>query len=322
MSTAVGPWVLPWIAFLAVWMALCPAAFALNRLAKHRLTAVAAAERSTLLLALATLPVTVAALVAVLGFTPWLGGMLVDRHCHADTGCGAHVPILHAGAPYALSVGALLLGTTLTLCGGVFRRLRHTQRFASALGVLAEPAPRARCEIIESPEPFAYCIGLWRPKVLISTGLERALSAEALEAVVAHEHAHAARRDNLRHGLAALALLPLGPRARRALLADLTLSSEQACDRTAIETTGNASALLGALAAMRSDRRRTPRLRTTSFGATTTLASRLAALDGSDSTARNVYVVPAIIAGVYTVATLATTYVAHHGAERLLGWLG
>ena len=107
MSAGAAPWVLPWIAFFAAWMLLCCAALALHRLTARHFAALPAAERSALLLALAMLPVTVAALVALLGFTPSLGGVLVDHHCHAGQGCGAHVPILYAGAPYALTVGAV-----------------------------------------------------------------------------------------------------------------------------------------------------------------------------------------------------------------------
>lgn len=321
MSAAAGSWTLPWIAFFAAWLLLCPAAFTLHRLAAGRLAAIPAAQRSALLLALAVLPIIVAALVAVLGFTRSLGGLIVDPHCHAETGCGAHVPILHAGAPYALTVGALLCVTTLVLCGGVWRRLRRTQRVASALGMLAEPAPVARCEIVESQEPFAYCIGLWRPKVVISTGLERTLSSEELKAVVAHEQAHAARLDNLRHGLAALALLPLGPRARRTLLADLTLASEQACDRAALEPAGNADVLLGAFATLQPNGH-TPAARTAGFDAAATLASRVAALERGRFEPHATSAALATVIGGYTAAVLAITYVAHHGAEWLLGWLG
>jgi Zn-dependent protease with chaperone function len=321
VSASAGPWALPLIAFFAAWLSLCPAAFALHRLASRRFAALPPGARSASLLALAMLPVTVAALVAVLGFTPTLGGLIVDQHCHPDTGCGAHVPIVHAGAPYALAFGALLLVTTLALCAGVLRRLQRTHRVASTLGFLAEPAPLSRCEIIESSERFAYCIGLWRPKVVISRGLESALSTDELNAVVAHEHAHAARRDNLRHGLAALALLPLGPRARRALLADLSLASEEACDHAALRPSGDAGALLGALATFQPDRRALA-AHAIGFGAAATLESRVAALARRHAQAHTSYLVPATVIAVYTVAVLTTTYAAHHGAELLLGWLG
>lgn len=319
--SAAAPWVLPWIAFLAVWMLLCPVAFGLHRLARGRLAALAPSERSTLLLALAALPVSVAALVALLGFMPAVGGFIVDYHCHADTGCGPHVPILHDGAPYAMTFGALLLATALALCGGVLRRLRRTQRLANALGSLAEPEPRQPYEIVTSAECFAYCIGLWRPKVVVSTGLIRRLSSQELDAVVAHEHAHAARRDNLRHGLAALGLLPLGPRARRKLLADLSLASEQACDLIAAERSGSTS-LLSALATLQPTSRARAAA-SAAFEAPATIASRVAAL-APESAVSNAaaYSVSATIAAGYACCTLVTTYLAHHGSEVLLAWLG
>jgi Zn-dependent protease with chaperone function len=311
-------WVLPWIAFAATWLALCPVAFALHRLARRSLTTLVPQERSTLLFALAALPLTVAALVAALGFAPVLGGLFVD-HCHAGTGCGPHVPLLHTGTLAALLLGAALLAVTFTLCGRVAGRLRRSQRLARTLGLLAEPAPRERCELIESPSLFAYCVGLWRPKVVISTGLKRKLSREELDAVVAHEDAHAARRDNLRHGIAALCLLPLDLDARRALLADLSLASEQACDRAAAERTSTAS-LLAALRALHPAAPDEPTARDAHFAVDDSLASRSAALGseraGSPGTA------PVAIVGVYAICTLAATYVAHHATDLVLAWLG
>jgi Zn-dependent protease with chaperone function len=310
-------WVLPWIAFAATWLALCPVTFALHRLARRSLRMLPAQERSTLLFALAVLPLAVAALVAVLGFAPVLGGLFVD-HCHADTGCGPHVPLLHTGTFAALMLGAALLAVTVILCSRVAGRLRHSQRLARTLGLLAEPAPRERCELIESPSLFAYCVGLWRPKVVISTGLKHKLSREELDAVIAHEHAHATRRDNLRHGIAALCLLPLGPGARRALLADLSLASEHACDRTAAERT-TTTALLAALKALHPAAPELP-ARGTYFAADDSLMSRSAAL-GSER-ASSPGAAPAAILGVYAVCTFAATYLAHHATDLVLGWLG
>lgn len=309
-------WLLPWIAFAATWMALCPVAFALQRLTRRPLGALAPQERSTLLLALAVFPVTVAALVAALGFAPAVGGMFVD-HCHDDTGCGPHVPLLHAGTVYALMFGAAVLAVTFALCGRVAGRLRRSQRLARTLGLLAEPASRERYQLIESPEAFAYCVGLWQPKVVVSTGLEHKLSRKELDAVVAHEQAHAARRDNLRHGVAALCLLPLGPGARRALLADLILASEHACDRAAAERTSAAS-LLAALTALH-PAERAPAARGTYFAARDSLASRSAALEREPARASGA--APTAIVSLYAVCTFAATYLAHHATDLVLGWL-
>jgi Zn-dependent protease with chaperone function len=109
---------------------------------------------------------------------------------------------------------------------------------ARALRYLAEPSDRQPFETIESHEQFAYCIGLLRPKVVLSRGLIDRLSQLQLEVVLRHEQAHAARRDNLRLWLAGLALLPVPFPLKQPLLADLALAAEQACDRAAATVGG------------------------------------------------------------------------------------
>jgi beta-lactamase regulating signal transducer with metallopeptidase domain len=52
--------------------------------------------------------------------------------------------------------------------------------------------------VIESPEPHAFCAGLLRPRVFITTAALQRLDDEALAAVIAHERHHAQRRDPLR----------------------------------------------------------------------------------------------------------------------------
>jgi Zn-dependent protease with chaperone function len=319
VSTAAAQWVLPWIAFVTTLLVLTPSTYALHGAVRHRLAAIAPRERSTLLTALAVMPASVAALVAVLGFMPSLGGWIVDPHCHAETGCGPHVPHLHAGAPYALSLGVALLGAAAALWSSIVGRLRRTQRLASALGSMAEPSPRDRFETVDSPEAFAYCVGLWRPKVVVSTGLIRRLRPEQLRAVVAHEQEHALRRDNLRHALASACSLPLGSRGRRKLLADLTSASEEACDRTAAART-NSETVLAALAAL-APAKRAPRMGTT-FDSSASLATRTEALSRPPASGQTATAVAAAIVLAYAVGTLGTTYVAHHGAEWLLDWLG
>jgi hypothetical protein len=51
---------------------------------------------------------------------------------------------------------------------------------------------------IDDARVRAFCAGLFSPRVHISLGARQRLSAEQLEAVVAHEHHHARRRDPLR----------------------------------------------------------------------------------------------------------------------------
>jgi Zn-dependent protease with chaperone function len=82
--------------------------------------------------------------------------------------------------------------------------------------------------------PVAALAGLLRPRLLLSDGLLRALDPGELEAVVAHECAHAAAGENpkrllLRASPDPLALLPAGKRLR----ASFEEAAEAAADRAA-----------------------------------------------------------------------------------------
>ena len=52
--------------------------------------------------------------------------------------------------------------------------------------------------VIPGAQPLAFCAGLLRPRVYVSTGALERLGEAELAAVVAHEAHHAARRDPLR----------------------------------------------------------------------------------------------------------------------------
>jgi Zn-dependent protease with chaperone function len=122
------------------------------------------------------------------------------------------------------------------------RRLRRwlhahaTRRHAGAL-------------VIEDVRPRAFCAGLLRPRVYVSAGALELLDDAALRAVLAHEHAHARRRDPLRLACGrvlarALFCLPgLGELHRRQLaLAELS------ADESAIAAEpGNRAALARAM---------------------------------------------------------------------------
>jgi Zn-dependent protease with chaperone function len=56
--------------------------------------------------------------------------------------------------------------------------------------------------LLDEAEPLAFCLGFLRPRVYVSTGAVDLLDDRALEAVLAHERHHAARRDPLRFAAA------------------------------------------------------------------------------------------------------------------------
>src|SRR5205823_14023272 len=54
-----------------------------------------------------------------------------------------------------------------------------------------------RIQVCGYNHPLALTYGLWRPTVLLSTWMVEQLDARELEAVLAHEIGHVARRDYL-----------------------------------------------------------------------------------------------------------------------------
>jgi Zn-dependent protease with chaperone function len=104
-----------------------------------------------------------------------------------------------------------------------------------------------RVDLIAEVGPFALTVGLWRPRIMVSTGLLSTLSAAELAAVLVHERCHLRRRDPLRllaTGLLAGygVILPLS-----AHLADrAALRRELAADRDALTHAGR-GAVAGAL---------------------------------------------------------------------------
>ncbi|MCI0489099.1 MAG: M56 family metallopeptidase, partial [Blastocatellia bacterium] len=110
----------------------------------------------------------------------------------------------YAALAFALLVAALsgyAAFSTYFRIGRIIRRLE----------VEAEPAPPERIRQVESAcrqygmdvglvvsrYPFSFVWGYLRSKLVISTGLLNALSSEELSALLEHEAAHHARRDNL-----------------------------------------------------------------------------------------------------------------------------
>ncbi|HET9532956.1 MAG TPA: M56 family metallopeptidase [Blastocatellia bacterium] len=114
-------------------------------------------------------------------------------------------PILGYAALLFAMVAALL--ATYAAVSAYFRIGRVIRR----LEIEAEPAPPERVRQVEnvcrkygfdvglvvSRYPFSFVWGYLRSKLVLSTGLLNALSPEELSALLEHEAAHHARRDNI-----------------------------------------------------------------------------------------------------------------------------
>lgn len=153
--------------------------------------------------------------------------------------------VLPDPAPGALLMLPLAAVASLSLALGgrsLVRQLRGKRRFLAAL-----PAMRTvdvagmPVTIFDSARPQAFCAGLLRARIYLSSGAA-ALPREHLEAIVAHERHHVTRRDPLRFLLArvlsdALFFVP----AQRRLSQRYGMLAELAADEAAVREHGRAT---------------------------------------------------------------------------------
>jgi Zn-dependent protease with chaperone function len=107
-------------------------------------------------------------------------------------------------------------------------------------------------ELIPTDYPIAFVWGTRRTTLVLSSGLIRLLSREQLRAVLAHEGAHHARRDNLgRLVLLACAYASLAMPLSRRILAWYDDQAELVCDEVAARATRAPLDLATALVSIR-----------------------------------------------------------------------
>jgi beta-lactamase regulating signal transducer with metallopeptidase domain len=151
-------------------------------------------------------------------------------------------PAANLAAVVVLVLALLGLVVTLTAITGIVREVTTARRFQRSLQATGRLGDAV---VIEDDRPRAFCAGLLRPRVYISTGALALLDADALEAVLLHERHHARQRDPLR--------LACGRAATRALfflpgfgqlIARQSALAELSADETAIHAAAHNRAAL------------------------------------------------------------------------------
>ena len=151
---------------------------------------------------------TAGLLLGVLGlasFVPVFARLLetwrVSAHAVAH-----HVSILGQTLSYPAANAGALVVLALALLGGIVAaialcaigsELRAARRLAHRLAQ-RDPTPHDGVLVIDDERPAAFCAGLLRPRVYVTTGALARLDASALDAVLVHEREHGRRRDPLR----------------------------------------------------------------------------------------------------------------------------
>jgi Zn-dependent protease with chaperone function len=118
---------------------------------------------------------------------------------HEATFLGLHVsyPAANAGAVVVLVLALVGLAVTARAIVAATRELSASRRFTGL--VRSRGIERLGDALVfDDDRPHAFCAGLFRPRVYISSGAVASLDGPALTAVLRHEHHHVQRRDPLR----------------------------------------------------------------------------------------------------------------------------
>lgn len=109
------------------------------------------------------------------------------------------LPSAGLGDIAVLALGTLAFAVLGLGARSTFRQMRRTRRFVRGLAFPAPAALHGRNVVLfDDPRPLAFCAGLVRPRIHVSTTTLDALDDEQLGAVLAHEEHHRRQRDPLR----------------------------------------------------------------------------------------------------------------------------
>jgi len=200
-------------------------------------------------------PLWAPALLVLSALAPGVVGLILpgSDHCLSHAGshhhhlCLQHPP--HASESFlswAIPTGVVLPAVVI-LCFAV-RRVFREKRLANALVATSRRSSfGADIRLLDQRSPFALTVGWLEPTILLSVGLVEGVSPDTLRAVIAHERAHARRRDTWKALADRIVSAILPVRVARRLLGEVSLAREQACDRLAAEEVESPIAVARAL---------------------------------------------------------------------------
>ena len=153
-------------------------------------------RQSRLLMAVALTPMACGAILFGGAIAGWqaFGEQQLCLH-RAQSG---HVSMLLSGLAILFAARALVLGIRLT--GDSFQA-----RICD--GAALKPGAQSAYRVLPGPEPRAFVLGVFHPRIYLSEGLLSTFDPDALRPVLAHEQGHVRHRDPLRRIVSAIGLL-------------------------------------------------------------------------------------------------------------------
>lgn len=221
------------VVWLALWFSCAAVLTLLYSSFRQRILEWHPAIASKLLLLLLAFPFLLGFSSTLLLFTPGIGS-IVSIHCHAD--CGAHMPLIASPVLVVLGLVSILLLTGFTIFRLWFN-LHTSKRLRNQLEKLAQP--QEEYYLLDNEQPVVFTVGWWRSQIYVTSGLVAQCSEQDVKVILAHEHAHSQRLDNMRLLAASLFTLVLPRQLARQLLSDLHLFIESACDFAAASRFGD-----------------------------------------------------------------------------------
>lgn len=170
---------------------------------------------------------------------PTLAFPFITQHCHGIDCTPHNLQMPTDTLEGVVSIGGISI-LFLLGCVQMFKQLLNAQKKLRALSGLSDKSESA-FRMVENPEKLAWCTGLLRPQVYLSSGLVKALAPHQVFTVLAHELAHAARRDNLRKWCLHWATILWPGQLKQQIRCDLSRHTEIVCDLTAAMVIGDAN---------------------------------------------------------------------------------
>ncbi|MYX96596.1 M48 family metalloprotease [Streptomyces sp. SID486] len=188
--------------------------------------------------------ITVSAVALAIGVLACLGALLLPVALAVPAlAAVAHLvePLRAGPRVLVLGVSAVAAGTFVVTCGTLARRIRsELRRLGAVRGDVAHLPHAGGLCVVDDPRPDAYALpgGLrGRARIVVTTGMLRALDAPEREILLAHERAHLAGRHHL--FLAAVQLAGWCHPALAAVVPQVSFAAERAADEAAARATGD-----------------------------------------------------------------------------------
>jgi len=168
----------------------------------------------------------------------FVGGASYDRLLYGPADFCLHLQDSAAPSLILLLSVAILAGRVLTYGIQTIVVILRAVRLSLVLSGASSKAFMG-CMVLPVEEPQAYVLGVLKPRIYVSQGLLEQTNEDDLAPVLAHERAHAARRDPLRRLIASAGLVLHLPGIAHLLNRLLTRTQEMAADADAARLVGN-----------------------------------------------------------------------------------